>query len=119
VAGFIDDLGIFGQVVFGKHLAVDEAGRSLRVIATEAQLVDISCAKKLPSERREYFGVVLALRNANSDFGSTYLGMALPPKPVFIKTLDVTGPHRTVQNKKPRNHMDLRGFPDFFGLLRT
>ncbi len=57
-------------------------------------------ATRSSSRRKNRLGLgpVLALRNAISDFGSTYLGMALPPKlvcaPVHAKALDVTGPPR-------------------------
>ena len=74
--------------------------------------------RRIINESRSYL-----LRNANSDFGSTYLGMALPSKlvyaPVYVKTPDVTGPHRNANDKKPRRHKAIRGFSDFFGLLRT
>jgi hypothetical protein len=54
--------------------------------------------RSAPSERRYGFGPGLALRNAISDFGSTYLGMALPPKlvyaPIYVKTPDATGTPR-------------------------
>jgi transposase len=65
------------------HLAVDEAGRPVRMIITEGQVADISCTHELVEHRRT--GAVIADKGDDSDaFANTihaaHAKVAVPPR---------------------------------------